>query len=221
MVFIMHLWLKKHKPHTLFNKLPEYFSGSIKCVRTLSSLVLCFVLLTLISHQALAESINITRKQASITPSGQLSISTRFETQLPEPLENILKQGVSIHFTLAYQLERPHFASYRFKLNQLLNNNPTINYRLSYHPLTNRYRVGMGTFSTEYHSLNAALKAIGSVVNWTVLPIDALNPNNPSEVKASVRLNLSTNKLPKPFQINTLNSKDWHLDSGWQPLMIQ
>lgn len=220
MAFIMRLLLKNHKVAMLLTKLPEYYSGSLNAVHSFFISAILLILLSLYSPIAFAEGISITRQQAHITSTGQLSISTRFHTQLPEQLENALKQGVSFDFALSYQLDRPTFASYRFKINQLLNDNHIINYRLSYHPLTNRYRVAVGTFSTEYLSLNAALKAIGAIANWVVLPNDTLNSSNANEVKASVRLSLSIAKLPKPFQINALNSKDWNLDSGWQTLII-
>ncbi|MGN7070061.1 DUF4390 domain-containing protein, partial [Neisseria sp. P0001.S004] len=32
---------------------------------------------------------------------------------------------------------------------------------------------------------------------------------------------LTTAKLPKPFQINALTSKNWHLDSGWKSLSVE
>ena len=96
-----------------------------------------------------------------------------------------------------------------------------MNYRLSFHPLTNRYRVSVGTFTTEYNSLNTALKAVGAIANWHVLNEGALSDTPASEVKAQVKLNLTTTRLPKPFQINAINSRDWDLDSGWQDLVIK
>lgn len=222
MAFIMHFYLSKSKLKNA-HLLPESFSGCLKvvCAKFSLSFVFLLIILSFYTKNTFAESISITRQEAKITRTGQLSINTRFNTQLPEQLENALKQGVSFDFALSYQLERPTFASYRFKINQLLNDKHIINYRLSYHPLTNRYRVSVGTFSTEYFSLPVALKAIGAVANWIVLPTETLSDTKPHEIKANVRLSLSIAKLPKPFQINAINSKDWNLDSGWQPLYIK
>ena len=168
-----------------------------------------------------AETISATRSEAQIQANGQLTISTRFQTELPEQLQNALQQGVPLDFTLSYRLERPTLASYRFKISQLINTANSVNYRLSFHPLTNRYRVAVGTFSTEYNSLNTALKAVGAIANWRVLNEGALSDTPASEVKAQVKLNLTTTRLPKPFQINAINSRDWDLDSGWQDLVIK
>ena len=169
---------------------------------------------------AAADGITHSRYQGKILSNGQLGISSRFQTTLPEQLQDALKQGVSLDFVLSYRLERPTLAAYRFKINQLTSTESTVNYRLSYHPLTGRYRVSVGTFSSEYNSLNVALKAVGAIANWQVLNRGALDNITPSEVKAQIRLNLTTAKLPKPFQINALNSSSWDLDSGWRDLNI-
>ena len=168
-----------------------------------------------------AETITATRYEAKIQANGQLAISSRFQTELPEQLQNALQQGVPLDFSLSYRLERPTLASYRFKINQLISTANSVNYRLSFHPLTNRYRVAVGTFSTEYNSLATALKAIGAIANWQVLNEGALSDTPVSEVKAQIRLNLTTTKLPKPFQINAINSRDWDLDSGWHDLTVK
>ncbi|MCT6881821.1 MAG: DUF4390 domain-containing protein, partial [Snodgrassella alvi] len=82
-------------------------------------------------------------------------------------------------------------------------------------------RVSMGsTFSTEYNSLETALKAIGAAANWRVLSSGTLSGVSAGEVRADVRLSLSISQLPKPFQINALTSHNWQLDSGWHRLVI-
>ena len=77
------------------------------------------------------------RAEAKLTHAGQLSVSSRFRTDLPDQLKEALKQGVPLHFNLSWQLSAPSVASYKFKFDQLLNNDSTIQYKLSFHPLTN------------------------------------------------------------------------------------
>lgn len=169
---------------------------------------------------ACAESIGITRAQAFLTNNGQLSINTRFNTQLPDQLKQALRQGVPLNFDLSYQLTAPRLASYRVRISNLIGGDNLIQYKLAFHPLTNRYRVSMGTFSTEYNNLETALKAVGAVANWRVLSSGTLSGVSPQEVRADVRLSLSISQLPKPFQINALSSNNWQLDSGWKRLVI-
>ena len=167
-----------------------------------------------------AEGIDVSRAVARITDGGQLSVSSRFQTELPDQLKQALRRGVPLNFTLGWQLSAPTVASYRFKFDQLIGDDSNIYYKLTFHPLTNRYRVTVGAFSTDYDTLDAALRAIGAVANWKVLHKGTLSGTEARETKAEIRLLLSTSKLPKPFQINALTSKNWHLDSGWKPLNI-
>ena len=185
-----------------------------------SSKALIVPLLLAVSLNAAGEGISATRAEAKLTHAGQLSVSSRFRTDLPDQLKEALKQGVPLHFNLSWQLSAPSMSSYKFKFDQLLNNDSTIQYKLSFHPLTNRYRVTVGTFSTEYDTLETALRAVGAVVNWKVLSKGALSDVAAKDTKAEIRLLLTTAKLPKPFQINALTSKNWHLDSGWKSLSV-
>ena len=185
-----------------------------------SSKTLIVPLLLAVSLNAASEGISATRAEAKLTHAGQLSVSSRFRTDLPDQLKEALKQGVPLHFNLSWQLSAPSMSSYKFKFDQLLNNDSTIQYKLSFHPLTNRYRVTIGTFSTEYDTLETALRAVGAVANWKVLSKGALSDVAAKDTKAEIRLLLTTAKLPKPFQINALTSKNWHLDSGWKSLSV-
>ena len=186
-----------------------------------SSKTLIVPLLLAVSLNAAGEGISATRAEAKLTHAGQLSVSSRFRTELPDQLKEALKQGVPLHFNLSWQLSAPSMSSYKFKFDQLLNNDSTIQYKLSFHPLTNRYRVTVGTFSTEYDTLETALRAVGAVANWKVLSKGALSDVAAKDTKAEIRLLLTTAKLPKPFQINALTSKNWHLDSGWKSLSVE
>ena len=185
-----------------------------------SSKTLIVPLLLAVSLNAAGEGISATRAEAKLTHAGQLSVSSRFRTDLPDQLKEALKQGVPLHFNLSWQLSAPSMSSYKFKFDQLLNNDSTIQYKLSFHPLTNRYRVTVGTFSTEYDTLETALRAVGAVANWKVWSKGALSDVAAKDTKAEIRLLLTTAKLPKPFQINALTSKNWHLDSGWKSLSV-
>ena len=185
-----------------------------------SSKTLIVPLLLAVSLNAAGEGISATRAEAKLTHAGQLSVSSRFRTDLPDQLKEALKQGVPLHFNLSWQLSAPSMSSYKFKFDQLLDNDSTIQYKLSFHPLTNRYRVTVGTFSTEYDTLETALRAVGAVANWKVLSKGALSDVAAKDTKAEIRLLLTTAKLPKPFQINALTSKNWHLDSGWKSLSV-
>lgn len=178
------------------------------------------LLITLVPFASLAEGISALRAQARLTSDGQLAVSSRFKTELPDQLKQALQQGVPLYFTLNYQLSSPTLAAYKFKLNQIVGGDNQVTYKLSYHPLTNRYRISVGTFSTEYSNLDTALRGIGAISEWKVLPQGTLSDEAVENIQSEIRLTLSTTKLPKPFQINAINSKSWQLDSGWQNLTV-
>ena len=164
---------------------------------------------------AQAESVRAARAEAVIGSQGQLSVNSRFNSTLPQSLQDALRQGVTLNFELSYQLVAPKLLAYNMRFNPLSDSVKPVVYKLSYHPLTDKYRVTVGTFSTEYPQLSTALRGVGGIVNWQVHPKGTFKANEANQIQANVRLTLSNNQLPKPFQINTLTSKSWNLDSGW------
>lgn len=197
------------------------FSWKQHTLKLLTIQILLVSLAAFSPYHASAENIIPVRSDARILDNGQLAVSTRFHTALPDPLQNALKQGVALDFSLSYQLEKPTLTSYRNRLNRWINNDHIVRYRLSFHPLTNRYRISVGTFSAEYADLDTALKSIGAISDWQILHQGALSGTEPKDIKARIRLNLSTSNLPKPFQINAITAGKWHLDSGWKELNVE
>ncbi|HJV07461.1 MAG TPA: DUF4390 domain-containing protein [Chromobacteriaceae bacterium] len=188
-----------------------------RCLRSIS---LIFWLLTCTVATAQAEGIAPRRAEALLMSDGQLSVSTRFQTRLPYSLTETLAQGVVLTFRLEFELTRPRTTSYFLDLRQWFEPHASLAFKLAYQPLTNRYRVTIGSLSNYYASLNEALNAMGGIQDWRVLEPGALDPRRPSQVAGKVRLSLDIGELPKPFQLNALGSSDWSLSSGWQNLVI-
>ncbi len=176
--------------------------------------------LLLVTFPAMAEDIGVVRAKGVIAKNGQMLVSTRFTTQLPQPLIESLNQGVALNFRLEYQLNSPTYQAYKLKLSNLFSAHAALNYKLSYHPLTNRYKVIMGTLATDYATLDEAIQSIGAIANWRVLSSGTLSGYRPRDVSAAVKLSLSISDLPKPFQINAITSSTWKLDSGWVTLNL-
>ena len=184
-------------------------------VNLLCALALLFAL------PAQAETINTTRSEAELTSDGQLLVSTRFDVQLPPSLNQALQQGVALDFKLDFELDKPRFTAYGLKLSNWFNPTASINFKISYHALTQRYRVTIGSLSNHYATLGEALRATGAISGWRVLGTGKLSGLKPSEVAGRVRLTLDLGNLPKPFQLNALGSSDWSLSSGWINLSVK
>lgn len=169
---------------------------------------------------AQAEDIGVVRAKGELTSNGQMLVSTRFKVDLPSQLKEALTQGVSLNFRLDFELNSPMYPAYKLKLSNWFSSHASIQYKLSYHPLTDRYRVSIGTISNDYSTLEAALNSLGAISNWRILPAQTLSGYSTDDVGAVVRLSLSISELPKPFQVNAITSSKWRLDTGSVTLAI-
>ena len=61
--------------------------------------------------------------------------------------------------------------------------------------------------------MSEALQAVGSIGGWPVIDGSQLDPGK--SYTAGLRMTLDLSKLPKPFQVNALNNRDWNVSSDW------
>lgn len=81
--------------------------------------------------------------------------------------------------------------------------------------LTRQYSISIpGTLQRNYSSLEDALSAIRYPPRWTIADSSDLEAGEKYDV--GVRIMLDVSQLPKPFQINALNNRDWRLSSDWK-----
>jgi hypothetical protein len=158
---------------------------------------------------SLAHSQGIVVKQAELEKidAGWL-LNANFSIALPAGLENALKKGVTLHFVTEFQLT--HGRWYWFDEKAVKAERQI---RLSHQPLINQYRITVGDFTFSAASLAEALRVTGTVGGWSVIEAAAISPTK--QYEAAVRLTLDLGKLPKPFQVDALNSKDWSLSGEW------
>lgn len=76
----------------------------------------------------------------------------------------------------------------------------------------------MGALTLSANTLEEALVQVGAIAGWQVADLSVLD--NGRVYEGSVRMRLDLSKLPKPFQINALNSKEWNLSSDWHVFEI-
>ena len=86
-----------------------------------------------------------------------------------------------------------------------------LTYRLSYHALTQEYRLATGSLRRSFATLHDALAALGHISALPVLEKGVVKPGVPHQV--ALRLSLDRSKLPKPFQVDAIANKDWQIDS--------
>jgi hypothetical protein len=157
---------------------------------------------------AYADSIAVQRASLQSDNSGW-SLDARFEFDLNSNLEDAVNKGIPLYFTTDFELSRPRW--YWFD-EQPVNVSQSI--RLSFQPLTREYRVSSGGLQLGFSTLNEALAVIKHVTSWHV--IDRSDVHAGETYTASVRMQLDIALMPKPFQIDAVNNRDWNLASDWK-----
>lgn len=159
-----------------------------------------------------ADVVDVTR--ASIDPSAdgeQLLLNADFVVPLSRQLEDAVNRGLPLYFVAEIELRRKRW----YWFSQLMSSKSQT-YRLSYHALTQQYRVTVSGYTQRYARLDDALAAVSHLRG---LPIAERGELIPAAVyEASIRLRLDTSQLPKPFQFSAITDGDWNLLSAWKRL---
>ena len=135
-------------------------------------------------------------------------LNASFQIELSPGLEEAVQKGVVLYFQTEFDLMRSRW--YWFDEKPAVVQRQT---RLSYQPLTQQYRIASEGFTFSAKTISEALQAVGSVGGWRV--IDGSQLDSSKLYTASLRMTLDLSKLPKPFQVNALNNRDWSVSSDW------
>jgi hypothetical protein len=179
--------------------LPSFFASALRRLA---------LLLALAATVAAADEIEVRAARLVSTEEG-IVLNADFELDLTPRLEEALAKGVPLFFVIEFECVRPRWYWLDEKIGAA-----TLSVRLSFHALTRTYRLWTGTLHQSFPTLDEALRALGRVREWLVLPRDALKPE--TIYGAYVRLRLDTAQLPKPFQVSALANRDWVLASEWK-----
>lgn len=155
-----------------------------------------------------AQTIEINRAQVEYADGGW-NLSADFDFDLPGNLEDAVNKGIPLYFLVEFELIRPRW--YWFDDHAV---SATRVVRLSYHPLTRQYRVSTGGLQVPFSRLKDAVDFMQHVRGWRVFEQRAVKTGE--TVQAEVRMRLDVTQLPKPFQINAVNTRDWNLSSDWK-----
>ncbi|MBU3547509.1 MULTISPECIES: DUF4390 domain-containing protein [unclassified Polynucleobacter] len=135
-------------------------------------------------------------------------LNAAFQIELSPGLEDAVQKGVVLYFQTEFDLMRSRW--YWFDEKSVLVQRQT---RLSYQPLTQQYRIASEGFTFSAKTMSEALQAVGSIGGWRV--IDGTQLDSSKSYTASMRMSLDLSKLPKPFQVNALNNREWNVSSDW------
>jgi hypothetical protein len=135
-------------------------------------------------------------------------LNAAFQIELSTGLEDAVQKGVVLYFQTDFEITRSRW--YWFDEKPFFAQRQA---RLSYQPLTQQYRIASEGFTFSAKTISEALQAVGSIGGWRVIDNSQLDPNK--AYTASLRMALDLSRLPKPFQVNALNNRDWNISSEW------
>jgi Domain of unknown function (DUF4390) len=160
---------------------------------------------------AQAASIEPVKANVFLTEDGY-ALSAEFAIDLGPRVEETVAHGVPLYFNLELEVTRPR----KYWVDEHVLSH-TLTYRLSYHALTQQYRLATGTLHRSFATLADALRAMGRIA---ALPVaEKLTFKSGVAYQAALRLSLDRNQLPKPFQLDAIASRDWQIDANtlrWQ-----
>jgi len=169
---------------------------------------LCVLIaLSLFSAAASAEGIKLKTADLERVDNDWL-LNATFKIELTPGLEDAVQKGIVLYFQTEFDLTRSRW--YWFDEKPVLAQRSV---RLSYQPMTQQYRIASEGFTFSANTIFEALQTVGSIGGWRV--IDGGQIDSSKSYTAALRMSLDLGKLPKPFQINALNNRDWNITSDW------
>lgn len=159
--------------------------------------------LTLLPQPARADVPEITSFELLRQDDGlQLSFAVRFE--LSRGLEDALLKGVPLYFVADAELLRDRWYWFDRRVGKT-----SRTWRLTYQPLTRKYRVSLGGLNQSFDSLTDALYSVRRATGWKIAEPSQIEDGSRHYVEFSYRLD--TNLLPRPLQIGISGQPDWTL----------
>jgi hypothetical protein len=144
-----------------------------------------------------------------------LFLSANLVFEVPKVLEDAMYKGVSLYFVTQADVMRDRWYFYDKVVAHVERNS-----RLSYMPLTRRWRVttspepftasGTGvTMGQTFETLDEALSSIQHVSQWRLANLSDLDTEAKNYIEFKFRLDLA--QLPRPLQIGAATQNDWNL----------
>ncbi|OZA77761.1 DUF4390 domain-containing protein [Polynucleobacter sp. 39-46-10] len=176
--------------------------------QSIKQFILCSLMaLSLFSAAAIAEGIKLKSAELERVDNDWL-LNATFKIELTPGLEDAVQKGVVLYFQTEFDVTRSRW--YWFDEKPALAQRLT---RLSYQPMTQQYRIASEGFTFSARTIFEALQAVGGIGGWRVIDSGQIDPSK--SYTAALRMSLDLSKLPKPFQVNALNNRDWNVTSDW------
>ena len=182
-------YCKNSKPHLFF----------------LSALLLCIPLV--LSADVYAEGSNLQIKLAELVPiEGAYALNADFDVNFSSDVEVALNKSVPLSFLIEFQITSPQ--RYWFD-DEIVSASMRVS--LSYHALSRQYLIKRGAHQQTFATLQEAKDELAQLHGWKVVDKSLLKKGE--IYNAALRIRLDQSRLPKPLQVDALNSEDWAMVS--------
>ncbi len=187
----------------------------VKMPDTRTVLLICMLgLLSVMPNGAMARGISIDRiNHDKVNDSYLLNakVSYTFSNDLLDALEH----GVALYFNVILKTSMKRQLLWDKTLAM-----DTINYRLEYHPLSQRYLLTEYNrlLRYDYTTLDAALTSMGTISNYPIKLDEKLSADG--DYITSVRVLLDSKSLPAPLRPLSYISPGWKLSSSWKSMKL-
>ena len=142
-------------------------------------------------------------------------VSATLNLRLPGAVEDALRKGIAMHFVADAQVLR-----HRWYWSDKTETRAMRYWRLSYQPLTRRWRLaqssepmatsGLGVvLGQNYDDLEDALAAMQRISRWQIAQAGELDADTPYTARLQYRLD--TSQLPRPLQWGAVGGANWTL----------
>lgn len=144
-----------------------------------------------------------------------LMVNAQINFELPSHIEEALTKGVPLFFIAEAEVTRDRWYWYDKKVSQA-----TRQMRLSYQPLTRRWRLNVSTgFASHtqsgiglpqyFDTLSDAMSSIKRLTRWRIADLNDIDASTSHTVELKFKLDLS--QMPRPFQIGVIGSNEWSI----------
>lgn len=144
-----------------------------------------------------------------------LLLSANVTFELPSVVDDALAKGIPMYFVAEASLLRE-----RWYWTDKHITTTARHMRLSYQPLTRRWRIvtsptavgnpGLGlALGQNFDSRDEALAAVQRISNWKIADAADLEPD--SKYSVNFRFRLDVSQLPRPFQIGAMGQSEWNI----------
>ena len=147
-------------------------------------------------------------KVEPVIRNGMLEIDADIRFDLNDQLREAAQRGLSLYFTADLTITRERWWWFDKSIVET-----SRTWRVGYNALPRQWRAGVGELTFPVASLDDAMSVIRHVRNWAVA--DAGEFDEDVEYGGQLRLRLDTSLLPRPFQVNALNSSAWTQSTPW------